>query len=247
MRINMPINEPIEVSSPHVQKIWDLNQDKLIWEDSETQKKAEEIILVATPDKNILHKLEEKSVCQVDLDDKDPGSMPRWRRLVSLDAIARQSFLDNVNPLQIREIMFLDYRNEKQRENNDAQRAETVFNDDGTISIRIFYQQQFLTEDVDLFNAIDSAHEAKHFTQIVSGRLTKQDLPDIHGSYKKVNELSKKDNEHKVLQPSTLKWYKRYYGNKGLAHWAKVEAVVSSIEIAKTMDYLDLSLLDKSN
>lgn len=169
--------------------------------------------------------------------------MPRWQQLVSLDAIVRQCLLDNVNPLQIKEVMFLDYRNEKQRTDNDAQRAETIFSNDGTVSIRIFYQQQFLTDEPDLFNAIDSAHEAKHFTQIVSGRLKRKDLPGIHESYEKVRGLSKNDLGTKVLRPSTLKWYLEYYGKEGVAHWAEVEAVKSSIEITKTMDYLDLSLL----
>ena len=241
----MGINEPLENTSKQILKISDLDRNKLMFDDPETLQQAENLILSSTPDKDTLLRLEQKSICQKNLDDNSLGSMPRYKRLTSLDAIIRQCKVENIDPLLIEKIHYLDYRDIQQEENSDGVRATTIYSETGTPTILIFHQQQYLTDQPDVFNAIDSAHEAKHFCQITKGELKEEDIPNIHKGYQQVRTLSKREFGTKVIKPSTLRWMVDYYGKKGVAHNVEVEAVKSSIEVVKTMGYLDLGILNE--
>lgn len=241
----MAIDEPHESSPKQILKISDLDRNKLMFDDPETLQQAENLILSSTPDKDTLLRLEQKSICQKNLDDNSLGSMPRYQRLTSLDAIIRQCMVDNIDPLLIEKIYYLDYRDAQQEENPDGIRAATIYNETGTATILIFHQQQYLTDQPDVFNAIDSAHEAKHFCQITKGELKKEDIPYIHCSYTEVHTLSENEFGTKVIKPSTLRWMVDYYGREGVAHKVEVDAVKSSLEVVKTMDYLDLDILNE--
>ncbi len=217
-----------------------LNQTRLFFEDDEVVKEAEMIVLENVANPKAVLELEKHSACLYSTEGEEPGTMPRWRRLIALDAIVRTLELSNVDQSIIKRVFFLDYRDKKQEEANDGKCAQTILAKDGKIYITIHYSQLKETAGTSEWTAIFSAHEAKHVAQIHQGSLTHDIFPDVHKAYKLVNEKFDNDTNLTVTMPDTLEGYRDYYGRSGTAHPLEVEAVQTSLDVFNTMTYLSL-------